>query len=166
MKNLFVICFALLLSFNLQAACSEAGGSIGNDGTVKSRPKCFENVVNVSPDPISAGALAILSTASDNGISVTIPGTTAGTIPYCMMVSECSGYAKNCKCQTKGFTDQLLFDGVTTATAGELVFISESTAGRVQATAKGSIAASDFPVGVFLDASSSAGAIEVVLDLD
>ena len=154
-----------MLSFNAHSACSPASGSIGLDGTVKSQPKCFENVMNVDSELISIGAVAILSVVSDNGVTVVRGATTAGTIPYCVMTEVCSASEKNCKCQTKGFNDVVLFDGVTTATAGELVFISEATSGRVQATAKGSIAASDFPLGIFLDASSAAGAIEVVLDL-
>ena len=165
MKGLISICFALLLSANVQAACSSANGSIDGLGNAKSQPKCWESVHNSETTVISEGAYVVLNTSSDNGISVSIPGTTAGTIPFCVMDESCAAGAKGCKCQTRGFNDKILFDGVTTAAAGELVFISESTAGRVQATAKGSIAASDFPLGVFFDASASAGAIEVNLQL-
>lgn len=162
----------LLLSFVLTFSafgkvCLE-GRSTTEDGagSIKSQEICYINAKNGSGGSLAKGAVVILKAASGNGFTVTT-STTAGAVPHCVYMEACASN-KVCKCQTYGYADYVDYDyaNSTGATDGNLAFISESNAGLIQAENEGSYAASDVPVGVFLESATASGEVKVWLKLD
>lgn len=166
MKFLFAI--MLLVNTVAFADVGLVGRSTSLDaaGVVQagSLEKFFINVKNESGGALEDGDVVVLDVANDNGYSVTT-STTAGAVPHCVLNQACAD-DQMCECQTYGYKSNVNFDVTNaSATAGELVFISESNAGKVEAEAKGSIAASDVPLGVFYDAAAASGDVEVFIKL-
>lgn len=125
----------------------------------------YEIVVkNQSGGALEDGDIVVWDSSNDDGYSVTT-STTAGAVPACVLSEACAASA-SCKCQTYGYKSNVNFDVTNAnATAGFLVFLSESNAGDVQAEAKGSIAASDVPIGMFYDDATASGDVEVFIRL-
>lgn len=167
MKKISVLVFALL-SLTAFADVGPVGRSaaVAGDGSIQSgsAEKWFINVINTSGGALESGDVVVLDAAEDDGVSVTTSAT-AGAVPVCVLAEACADDAL-CSCQTYGLKSDVNFDVTNaSATAGELVFISESNAGKVQAEAKASIAASDVAIGVFYDAAAASGDVEVFLKL-
>lgn len=163
----FLVFIALLLSFAVNAEVCLEGRSTKKDatGTVDagSIEKCYVNAFNVDQGTLAAGSIVILDPTESNGYEIAT-STTAGAVPHCMIMESCAQGKDPCKCQTYGYTESLLFDVTNaSATVGETAFISENAAGYVQNEALGSIAASDIPVGVFLESKAASGAIKAFL---
>lgn len=151
--------------------CLEGRSTVlANDGTVKagSLEKCYINVKNTSGGSVNDGTLFIHETTEDDGVSVTT-GTAAGSVPVCILAKEDGSACADdemCRCQTYGLNTGVLFDSTNDgASAGDQVFLSESTAGYVESEALGSIAASDWPLGVFLDEETSSDDADVFIRL-
>ena len=164
--------FMLTLLFLLSTVAFADVGLVGRStsldaaGAVQagSLEKFFINVKNQSGGALEDGDVVILDVSNDDGYSVTT-STTAGDTPHCILNEACAAAAM-CSCQTYGYKSNVNFDVTNgNATAGFPVFISESTAGKVEAEAKGSIAASDVPLGVFYDSATASGDLEVFIKL-
>jgi len=161
----------LLLSFVLTFSafgkvCLE-GRSTTEDGTgsVKGQEICYVTVKKGSGGSLAKGAVTILDEDAENGFTINT-SSTAGAVPHCVLMEACASN-KVCKCQTYGYASFVDFDVTNSnATKGNLAFISENNAGYIQGESEGSYAASDVPVGVFLETASASGEIKVWLKLD
>jgi len=164
MKALFLI-FALVLALPAQAEKCLTGRStvMGITGAPSIVEACYIDVINNSGGTLSAGQVVVLDVADDDGASVT-KTTTAGSIPICMITKSCSAAALCKDCQTYGYYSSALFaQAGVNAVAGKAVFISELLAGSVGAIS--SPDGSDVALGVFYDAASATGAVEVFLKM-
>jgi hypothetical protein len=124
--------------------------------------KFFVSVKNGSGGALVSGDVVILDVSADDGYTATT-STTAGDFPHCVLAEACASTAM-CKCQTYGLaTDVNFTPDQNNAVAGAPAFISESQAGKVDAIT--SPAFSDRPIGVFYDASSASGDVEVFIKL-
>lgn len=124
--------------------------------------KFFVSVKNASGGALVSGDVVILDVTADDGYSVTT-STTAGDFPHCVLAEACASLGM-CKCQTYGLaTDVNFTPDQNNAVAGGPAFISESQAGKVDAIT--SPAFSDRPIGVFYDAASATGDVEVFIKL-
>lgn len=164
-----VTLFALLFASIAMGDVGPSGfsNSMSNAGTVKHSEKHFIYVKNNagSGAALAVGEVVVFDTSADDGVSVTTSAT-AGAFPACI-VSEAASQGDLFRCQTYGLAN-VKFDVGTvyvTATAGQDAFLSEHEGGNVQATAFASIAASDKPIGTFLDDSAVSGSIEAFLRL-
>lgn len=144
------------------------GRSVSVDGAGSlqsgSLEKFFINVKNQSGGALLDGDVVVWDSSNDDGYSVTTSAT-AGAVPACVLNEACAASAL-CECQTYGLKTNVNFD-VTNAssTAGFLAFISESNAGKVQAEALASYAASDVPIGMFYDTVAASGDVEIFIKL-
>lgn len=168
MKKLLTFVTAMLLVGSTFADVGPVGRSVQLDGAgaVKagSVEKWFINCKNTSGGALENGDVVIADVSNDDGYSCTT-STTAGAVPLCVLAEACASAAM-CKCQTWGLKTDVNFDVTNgNSTAGEMVFISENNAGDVQAAISSSIAAFDYPVGVFYDSSTSSGDVEVFIRL-
>ena len=158
----------MALSLNAFADVCNEGRSTSWDatGTVRSDSldQCYVKVSNVDQGTLAKGSIVIVDDTVSNGYEIAT-STSAGAVPHCMIMESCANGAK-CKCQTYGYTEDLLFDVTNTnATVGESIFISENAAGYVQNEALASIAASDIVIGEFRETKSASGAIKAFLRL-
>lgn len=164
MKNL-VLLFALMMTSVYAEVCLE-GRSTTVDllGNVVNQEICYVNVKNGLGSSIAKGNAVILKAGVEDGFTVTTSAT-AGAVPHCIMLEACAD-TKVCKCQTYGYADYLDFDSTNgVATDGGLIFISEDNAGYVESEALGSIAASDNPIGSFLESVSASGEVKAFIKL-
>ena len=164
MKNL-VLLFVLMMGTAYSEVCLE-GRSTTTDllGNVVNQEVCYVNVKNGLGSSIPKGNAVILKAGVEDGFTVTT-SVVAGVVPHCIMLEVCAD-AKVCKCQTYGYADYVDFDATdAVASDGGLIFISESNAGLVQAEIPASIAASDAPLGVFLETASASGEIKAFIKL-
>ena len=164
--KLFTLIIGVFIAFNAIASIGPKGHStvMKVDGTAdaNSLEKEFINVINNEGSSIPAGAVVSLDASVDDGASVIID-TTAGLMPLCIMVNACADNAL-CLCQTYGLFDSALFhSGGGTATAGKPFYLSTRTAGYIEH--KAAPAATDYKGGVFYDASSSSGAVQVFINM-
>jgi len=139
------------------------GAAIKFDGTVdaNTEEKHFINVINNEGSTIAAGSLVILDVASDDGASVVI-STAASSQPLCVMVAACADNAL-CSCQTYGRNSAVLFDRKgSAAVAGAPFFNATSTQGYIKGGVYGGV---DHPAGIFYDAATASGAMEVFIKL-
>lgn len=124
--------------------------------------KFFISVKNGSGGALVSGDVVILDVTADDGYTATT-STTAGAVPHCVLAEACASTAM-CKCQTYGLKSDLNFTpDQNNAVAGAQAFISESQAGKADAIT--SVGAGDRPIGVFMDASSATGDVEVFIQL-
>lgn len=162
MKKLFLfVCMAASLTafaemgpLNSSTNLDGAGNVIG--GTLEQR---FINVKNRYGNTLSRGAVVVWDTSNDDGYSVTT-STTAGAYPACILAVACSS-GSLCKCQTYGYHSEILFkrEG-SDATAGQKMFLSETTGGYINGMAAGSISADDVSLGIFYDSATATGSVE------
>jgi hypothetical protein len=172
MKKLILLLFLTVISFASNADVCQTGRStaVDNAGALVagSLEKCYINVRNVSGSSVQDGGVFTLNLASDDGYSVTT-STTAGSVPVCIVAKKDGSTCANdelCRCQTYGLNAGVTFDSTNDgASAGDNVFISESTAGYVESEALGTIAASDTSIGVFYDEATASGDVEVFIKL-
>lgn len=167
MKNLIML-ISLVFAFNAFADVGLVNRSTSLDATGSLRAgsleKFFINVKNVSGGALLDGDVVVLDTTEDDGYSVTT-STTAGAIPHCILNQACAD-DQMCECQTFGLKTNVNYDATNVvASAGHLAFISEDNAGFVEGEAKASIAASDYPIGVFMDTPSASGDVELFIRL-
>ena len=164
LKNLFILClFASTLSF---AEVCVSGRSTSWDATGASlgpNEKCYIKVNSTSSTTLSTGFVVTLDSATTNPYDVTAV-TTAGAVPHCVLMETCALGAK-CKCQTYGYMSNSKFKVTVAASTGHLVFLSETSAGYIQAEGKSTIAASDVPIGVFMETVTSTGDAKIFIKL-
>lgn len=165
MKFLFLI-LAMFLSFTANAENCLVGRSTTLDGvgTVQagSLEKCTINVKNGSGGALVDGDVVVLDVTADDGYTVTT-SSTAGDVPHCVLDEACASLAM-CACQTYGYKSNLNFTpDQNNAVAGKFAFISESQAGKADAITSPGVA--DIPIGVFYDAASATGDVEVFIKL-
>ena len=161
----------LLLAFTIMAvsfaSVAEEGpnrrASLDGAGSFQGpEEKFFISVKNVSGGALESGDVVILDTTEDDGYSVNT-STTAGAVPHCVLQEACADDAM-CKCQTYGLISNLNFTpDQNNAVAGGQAFISESQAGKADAIT--SVGAGDRPIGVFMDAASATGDVELFIQL-
>lgn len=165
MKNLILI-LSILFAFTAIADIGPSNRSVApdNTGAVSSDKldKYFITVKNQSGGALVSGDVVILDVANDDGYSVT-SSTTAGAVPHCVLDESCADDAF-CKCQTYGLkTDVNFTPDQNNAAAGGQAFLSETQAGKSDAIT--SVGAGDRPIGVFYDAASASGDVEVFIQL-
>lgn len=164
MRKLLVLCVFCMTSLYAEVCLTGRSTTEDNTGAISGQEVCYVNVKNGLGSALAKGNVVILKASSEDGFTVTTSAT-AGQVPHCIMMEACAD-AKVCKCQTYGYADFVDFDVTnSTATAGNLVFISENNAGLVQAEALGSYAASDVPVGVILETTSASEEVKVFIKL-
>lgn len=167
MKKMFLsaLVFALCTT-QAFAIIGQIGSSTALDyaGVVKAETldKLFINVKNVKGTTVSAGAAVVLDLTADDGASVTTSAS-AGQSPLCIMVNACANNAL-CLCQTKGKLDAALFDSTAAAAvAGSRFYMSTNNAGWI--SARGTASATEVAGGIFYDAASASGSVEVFISL-
>lgn len=164
MKKIGLV-FALLLSVATLADFGPVGRSVDldNTGALKGgEEKFYINVQNVSGGALSDGDVVIMDVTEDDGYGVNT-SSTAGAVPHCILDEDCAD-DELCRCQTYGLKTNVNFTpDQDNAAAGGEAFISESQAGKVDAIT--SPGAADRPIGVFLDAATSSGDVELFIKL-
>jgi hypothetical protein len=149
--------FAEIGPINRSTNVDYAGAVVS--GTLEQR---FINVINSSGASIAAGKAVTLDLSADNGASVTVL-TTAGLSPLCVMVSSCA-IAALCKCQTYGYMSTGLFgNGIVNAVAGSPWYMSATVAGYI--AARTTPLATEVAGGIFYDAATATGAMEIFINL-
>ena len=156
-----------VLSISAYAVINDPGQStsIDNAGTVVKQDKMFISVWNSEATAtLTAGQLVVADLTDDNAFGVV--SSAAPTIkPMCMLIANIAPGKKG-RCQVYGYTDILLFDASTTASAGERIYASPDNAGYSVYSAAATAGAAGWPqVGTALDASAASGAVEAILDL-
>lgn len=162
-KLLLILCLA---SFEVFAFNGTIGRSTALDfsGAVESSSveKQFINVKNSHSAEIPAGSAVVLDVADDDGAGVII-STDAGLSPICIMVKACAVGAL-CSCQNYGIFDSALFDSTgANAVAGKRLYMSTGNAGYL--SARNTDLVSEVAGGVFYDAASASGTIQVFIKM-
>lgn len=160
------ILFTMFLSSIALADVGPVGrGSILKyDGTVDTAAveKWFINVKNTSGGTLAAGAVMTPDLSEDDGVSFTTSAT-AGYSPMCILAESCAD-DKLCQCQTYGIFDAALFDvTAASAVAGKRWFMSTQNAGYI--AARVTDLATEVPGGIFYDAASASGTVQVFINL-
>lgn len=163
MKVLLIALFAMM-SMNVHAFNGTIGRStsLSFDGTVvaESIEKKSINVKNSHSAALLAGAVVALDLSDDDGASVNIDAT-SGFSPLCIMEVACA-VAALCPCQTYGKFDAALFDSTSAnAVAGKRFYMSTNNAGYL--SARGTDLVGEVAGGVFYDAASASGTIQVFI---
>jgi hypothetical protein len=154
----------LILSLVLLTVSTFAYGQnyIDGAGSVKTKFAEYLNVKNsTSATTLVKGNIVCVDVTDDDGIGVDLCGT-AGFKALCMIVEDSCAVGKMCRCQTKGYTDALLFKYVSTtnSVAGGVLYATTDGKGYAATAAAGL-----WPIGVALDVSGSAdGVLEAYLD--
>lgn len=152
---------AILFTALFALSAYGAQNAFNADGTVKTLHKKYLVVKNSAANALTEGEFVGPDLTVDDGISVDYVYANSARA-LCMIVDASCAVGALCKCQTYGFTEVADFDAVGgTATAGGPGFAN--TSGQVQVDS--SIAASDYPVGVFIDASSATGDVQFFITL-
>ena len=132
-----------------------------------SKDKVFIKAKNVSGGALVDGDIVTWGTGSDgdDGASVTT-STSSADVGACVFDEACADDAV-CRCQTYGYKSNVNFDSTNGASAaGNLAFISENFAGKVEVKITSSeIVASDQVVGIFFDVVSASGDAEMFLKM-
>ena len=166
MKNLITLIAFLIFTANAFAIIHVPySNSFKNDGTVNNRDKAFIQVRNKTGSTILKGQHVSYDTATyDDGITV-LP-TTDPAFKVACIAAEAITDGSIGSCQVYGYNSAILYDGVTTARAGDPIYAASTTyPGYGQAIASGSVNAYNVPIGVFFDASSSSGSVEGFINL-
>lgn len=157
MKNFILAITLVLTAFSANAAQN----AFNADGTVKTLHKKYLVVKNSAASALTEGQFVAPDLTADDGISVDYVYTNSAKA-LCMIVDVSCAVGSMCKCQTYGFTEVADFDALgVTATAGGPGFAL--TSGKVAVDS--SIAASDYPVGIFVDADSATGDVQFFITL-
>lgn len=164
MKSFLTLLFAIVFSLSAFADNGPVGRSsaMKSDGTVDAATveNWFINVINNEGASIPAGSAVILDATVDDGVSVIIHAAASQT-PHCIMVAACADNAL-CKCQTYGLSSALFDVLVGNAVAGAPFFLSTTSAGYIS---KQTVGSTELPAGVFYDAASASGSVEVFIKL-
>lgn len=159
MKSI-IVSFLLLFTVAAHADLGAHGRSAAKDPVTGNSlggftEKFYVNAKNLSNGALAAGSVVVPSVVADDGYSATTSAT-AGAFPLCVYEVACAVNAF-CKCQTYGVANVLVDVANGISTAGQQAFLSEGTAGYAQSETLGSVAATDIPIGVFLDSDSNPG---------
>jgi len=150
-----------LLAFLLTFSAMGAQNAFNADGTIKTKHEKFLVVKNSAASALTVGEFVAPDLTDDNGAAVDFVYANSARA-LCMIVDTSCAVGALCKCQTYGFTDLAYFDADGgTATAGGPGFAKTNGSVAVD----GSIGASDYPVGIFLDASATTGAVQLYITL-
>lgn len=165
MKKVLISLFALV-SMNVHAFNGTIGRSAALDYAGAADATTIEkqsiNVKNVHSGDILAGQVVTLDLTADDGVSVVL-STTAGLVPLCVMEVACAVNAL-CPCQTNGKLDVALFDSShANAVAGKRFYMSTANAGYL--AARNTEVATEAPGGIFYDAATASGSIQVYIKL-
>lgn len=165
-KVLFTLLALCLVSFEAFGFNGTIGRSTALDfsGAVESASveKQYLNVKNSHSASIPAGSAVVLDVADDDGAGVII-STDAGLSPICIMVKACAVGAL-CSCQNYGIFDSALFDSTgANAVAGKRLYMSTGNAGYL--SARNTDLVSEVAGGVFYDAASASGTIQVFIKM-
>ena len=163
MKVLLISLFAMM-SVSAHAFNGTIGRStsLSFDGSViaETIEKKSINVKNSHSAEILAGMAVALDLADDDGASVNID-VTSGFAPLCIMEVACP-VAALCPCQTYGKFDAALFDSTgANAVAGKRFYMSTNNAGYL--SARGTDLVGEVAGGVFYDAASASGSIQIFI---
>ena len=162
MKSLFTM-ILLICAFSVTPVKADIclNASISVDGVGNVTPsegeRCFEYVKAGAAHAI--GTVVVYDASDEDGYTVTT-SSTAGAKPKCMIVETCIA-DKQCKCQTSGYTELLLYSGQVNATAGDIMYVSEVDAGYASHNA--SAAVTDVSFGFIKEAKTATGAVKAVL---
>jgi len=163
MKSLVLVLFAVIaLTANAFNGTIGRSASLSYDGSVVAESIEYQsiNVKNTHSAALSKGMAVVLDTSADDGASVLI-STTSGLSPLCIMEKACAVNAI-CPCQVYGKFDEALFDSTAAnAVAGKRFYMSTNNAGYL--SARGTEVATEAPGGVFYDAASASGSIQVFI---
>lgn len=164
--KLMTLLLAFVFTMSAHAFISAAGRStnLKYDGSVDASTveKEFINVKNSHSATIDAGKAVILDVADDDGAGVLI-ATTAGQTPICVMAESCA-VGKLCKCQTYGLNSSVYFNAAGgNAVAGAPFWLSTGAAGYIAKI--NTPGGSDVRGGVFYDAASASGQVEVFIKM-
>jgi len=166
MKKILMI-LLFVLSISAYAVINDPGqsNSVDNTGTIVKQDVMFISVLNSEATAtLTAGQLVVADLTDDNGFGV-VSSSVSTVRPMCMLIQDLAVGAKG-RCQVYGYTDILLFDASTTASAGEKIFVSGANAGYSVYVAPATAGAYGYPsVGDALDASAASGAVEAYLRL-
>jgi hypothetical protein len=161
---MLITLFAACIALGVQADVGPVGRSASEDnlGSIKGVEKWFITAKNTTGSAVENGRVMIMDVAEDDGFSVKA-STDASQVPVCIMDEACADDAQ-CRCQTYGLKTDVDFDASNgSAVAGRPAFISETSLGAVWYEA--SPAATDIPVGIFYDADSASGEVELMIKL-
>lgn len=152
MKLMFVLFFALMVT-----ASAYAQGTYDAAGAVKSQKKQFETFVNSAAAALTVGEGVCLDLTADDGIAIDY--CVDGYPPVGIIVDTSCAVGAKCKVQTKGMFEAAVLDvtnGNAVAGNSAYVYTDGSLYGDTTDTNKQ-------PVGIFLDASSASGTIQVFI---
>jgi hypothetical protein len=153
MKTVFTLIFALVLSANAFGV----GGSYDGTGAVKTQNKEYVAVVNSASAALTVGEAVCADLTADDGIAVDY--CTASGVPLGIIVDSSCAVGARCKLQTKGVFEAAVLDvtqGNAVAGSGAYAHTDGSLYGDTTDDDK-------HPVGLFLDASSASGTIQVLI---
>lgn len=166
--RLLSVLFALLMSFEAFALINQDGSSsFDATGTVKDREQIFIRVKNGSSSSAAVGTAMSVSTSADDGVTHTISTGEGDEAVSCIVSGSAIAAGATGKCQVYGYHSAVLFDSFTGtyATAGESAYVSGNRDGYVHGYPEASVATKAKRVGVFLDAATATGSVEVFLNL-
>lgn len=168
MKTFYALLMAMTMLIGSNAFAfigSPISNSYDAAGSVSHYDKVWLKVYNGTGSSVARGYMVVPDTSSDDGIVFALPTASVETEhPLCMLDEVCADGAM-CKCLRYGYTDQLRYDGATTAVAMGNIYLGSATAGMVQYEASGDIAIYQDKIGIFFDADSSLGQVEALIDL-
>ena len=134
------------------------GGSYTATGAVKFQKKDFVSVVNSASVALTKGEAVCADLTADDGIAVDF--CTATGLPLGVIVDTSCAVGARCLLQTKGVFEAAVLDVTQgNAVAGDLAYAHTDGSLFGDTTPADGITA----VGVFLDAASSSGTIQVLL---
>lgn len=166
MKKILIVLF-LTFSATVGALIAPSGRSTGLDYAGAVIDSSVErHFINVKAGAAYAiGTAVILDLSADDGATVTT-STAASAVPLCIISPVACVSGKICKCQKFGEVAVALFDSTSAnAVAGQRWYMSTNNAGYLSARAIGATAAAEEPGGIFYDAASASGSIQVFVNL-
>lgn len=162
--------FFLMFILMIGGAYAEIGPvnkSISADNTGAVYPGTLDQyyirVKNTSGGALLNGDAVIIDVSQDDGFSVTTTTSGSTATPHCILDQACAS-SQICRCQTYGLKEIANFDSTTaSAVAGNEVFLSPDYAGKVRAELIPGTGGT--PLGIFYDAASASGEVEVFIYL-
>jgi hypothetical protein len=158
-----LVCF-LALSAHADIGPNGRSTNLKYDGTIDTSTveNRFVNVLNGTGGTLAAGTVVTWDLTADDSATITTSAS-AGQSPVCIIAKSCTTL-KLCSCQRKGKVAAALFDSTgNNAVAGSRWYMSSANAGYV--SARGTSLATEVPGGIFFDAASASGTIDIYIDL-
>lgn len=157
-KGEFMKMIVLALALMVNAEAFAVGGVYDATGAVKTQNKEFVAVVNSASATLTVGEAVCADVTADDGIAVDY--CTASGLPLGIIVNEECSVGARCKLQTKGVFEEAVLDVTQgNAVAGDLAYAHTDGSLFGDTTPADNISA----IGVFLDAASASGTIQVLI---